>query len=109
MDEHVPRAVTNGLRLRGVSVLTAQEDGRGGASDRDLLSRATELGRVLFSQDVDLLGEASQRQKAGLRFPGLVFAPQLDVSIGQCVADLELVATALSPDELADLVLFLPL
>lgn len=27
MDHHVPRAITNGLRLRGVDVLTAHEDG----------------------------------------------------------------------------------
>jgi hypothetical protein len=26
MDVHVPRAVTNGLRQRGVDVITAQED-----------------------------------------------------------------------------------
>ena len=28
MDEHVHRAITAGLRLRGVDVVTAQEDGR---------------------------------------------------------------------------------
>ena len=27
MDHHVPRPITNGLRLRGVDVLTAAEDG----------------------------------------------------------------------------------
>ena len=27
MDQHVPRAITVGLRLRGVDVLTAYEDG----------------------------------------------------------------------------------
>ena len=46
LDEHIPRAITTGLRLRGVDVLTAQEDGRSGASDADLLDRATELGRI---------------------------------------------------------------
>ncbi len=29
MDHHVSRAITNGLRLRGVDVLTAYEDGTG--------------------------------------------------------------------------------
>ncbi|MCZ6632842.1 MAG: DUF5615 family PIN-like protein [bacterium] len=28
MDEHVPRAITNALRDRGIDVLTTQEDGR---------------------------------------------------------------------------------
>ncbi len=56
MDEHVSRAVTVGLRRRGLDVLTVQEDGRTGASDPAVLDRATELGRVLFSQDE--LGES---------------------------------------------------
>jgi predicted nuclease of predicted toxin-antitoxin system len=63
MDEHVPRAITEGLRLRGVDVLTAQEDNRRCASDSELLDRATELGRIL--QDSDLLREATRRQRTG--------------------------------------------
>ncbi len=62
MDGHVSRAVTEGLRLRGVDVLTAQEDGAGGLADPALLDRATELERVLFTQDDDLLREAKWRQ-----------------------------------------------
>jgi hypothetical protein len=54
MDVHVHRAVTEGLRLRGVEVLTAQEDGTPQYEDPALLDRATQLGRVLFTQD-DLL------------------------------------------------------
>lgn len=55
MDHHVRRAVTEGLRRRGVDVLTAREDGRATAKDEKLLARATALDRVLFSQDDDLL------------------------------------------------------
>jgi ADP-ribosylglycohydrolase len=55
MDHHVARAITLGLRLRGVNVLTAYEDGSHEISDPELLDRATDLGRVLFSQDDDLL------------------------------------------------------
>lgn len=40
MDEHIPKAITLGLRLRGVDVLTAQEDGKEGNSDSELLDRA---------------------------------------------------------------------
>jgi len=60
-DVHVPRAVVNGLRLRGVDVLTAQEDGSPRLPDDELLDRAGELERVLFTQDTDLLGECSIR------------------------------------------------
>jgi predicted nuclease of predicted toxin-antitoxin system len=55
MDVHVRRAVTAALRLRSIDVLTAQEDGAAELDDDRLLQRATELGRVLVSQDEDLL------------------------------------------------------
>ena len=42
MDVHVRRAVTAGVRLRGVDVLTAQEDGTGELPDPELLDRATQ-------------------------------------------------------------------
>lgn len=51
MDVHVPAAITRGLVLRGVDVLTAQLDGAAELEHPDLLDRASELGRVLFSQD----------------------------------------------------------
>ena len=60
-DVHVRAAVTEGLRLRGVDVLTAQEDGAATMDDPDLLDRAGELGRVIFTQDQDFLREAHRR------------------------------------------------
>lgn len=44
-------AVADGLRLRGVDVLTAQEDETTELQDPQLLNRATQLGRVFFTQD----------------------------------------------------------
>jgi hypothetical protein len=87
MDVHVPRAITHGLRLRGVDVLTSQEDGTRERSDPELLDRATALYRLLFTRDEDLLREASQRQERGETFAGVVYAHQLRVSIGQCVQE----------------------
>lgn len=74
MDEHVHRAITVGLRLRGVDVLTVQEDGRRNTPDPILIDRAAELGRVPFSQDDDMLVEATRRQRAGVPFAGVVYA-----------------------------------
>lgn len=108
MDVHVRRAVTTGLRLRGVDVLTAQQDGHGRSPDSDLLDRATELGRILFSQDDDLLREAAERQANGQPFAGVVYAHQLKVSIGQCIADLELIAKVGEPEDFANRVEYLP-
>ena len=109
MDEHVHRAITIGLRLRGIDVLTAQDDGRRHVPDDVLLNRATELGRVLFSQDEDLLAEAHYRQQAGIPFAGVVYVHQLHVSIGACIRDLELIAKAAHPEDLDDRVEYLPL
>ena len=109
MDVHVRRAVTDGLRLRGIDVLTAQEDGAGEFPDLQLLSRATALGRILFSQDDDLLREARQRQQSGEFFAGVVYAHQLNISIGQCIDDLELIAQLTEPEEWMNRLTYLPL
>jgi predicted nuclease of predicted toxin-antitoxin system len=72
MDVHVPRPVTRALRKRGVTVITAQEDGTARWSDPDLLDRATELDKVLVSQDEDLLVETARRQSHGVVFTGVI-------------------------------------
>src|SRR5215218_3164274 len=99
MDEHVPGPVTNALRARGVDVLTVQEDARAGDDDEVVLARATELGRVLFTRDADLLAIAAALQSRGRVFSGVIYAHQLRVSIGACVRDLHLIATASQPEE----------
>lgn len=109
MDHHVPRAITNGLRLRGVDVITAAEDEAGELEDPALLERATELGRVLFTQDDDLLVEATRRQRRGQTFAGVIYAHQLRISIGDCVRDLEFVSKVGEPTDMAGQTLFLPL
>lgn len=108
-NHNVRRPVCEGLRLRGVDVLTAFEDGSHRLEDPELLDRATFLGRALFSQDEDLLAEAVQRQRTGRAFSGVIYAHQKRLSVGECIAQLELVAKACDPEELQGRVLFLPL
>lgn len=109
MDVHVPKAITNGLRLRGVDVITAQEDNAAELADSDLLDRATALQRVLMSCDDDLLAEAHKRQSQGLPFAGVIYVHQLNISIGICVNDLETLAKAGQPEDFFNKVHFLPL
>jgi hypothetical protein len=109
MDQHVPRAITMGLRRRGVDVLTAHEDGSHELSDPDLLDRASQLNRVLFTRDSDLLAETAQRQQEGTHFAGVIYAHQLRVSIGKCVEDLEIIAQTGESQDLANTFIFLPL
>lgn len=100
MDQHVPRAITTGLRMRGVDVLTAYEDGASRIDDASLLERASALDRVLFTRDADLLAEGARRQSEGTAFRGVIHAHQLRVPIGTCVHDLQLVAEAGEPEDL---------
>ena len=108
MDVHVPFAITAGLRLRGVDVLTAQEDRAAELDDDVLLDRVTALGRVIFTRDVDFLAHTRERQRIGVTFSGVVYAHQLKASIGQCVADLELIAKAYEPEDMMNRVEYLP-
>jgi len=109
MDAHIPRAVTVGLRLRGVDVLAAQEDKAITLSDPALLDRATSLGMVLFTFDDDLLVEATKRQREGGRFSGLVYAHPIRVSIGTCIHALEVIAKTTEIADWESQIVFLPL
>jgi hypothetical protein len=92
-----------------VDVKTAQQDGATELEDEQLLDRATALNRALFSRDEDLLAEAKTRQQAGRFFAGVIYAHQLRVTIGRCIADLEIIATAGQPEDLYNRVVHLPL
>ncbi len=109
MDVHVAAAITRGLLLRGVDVLTAQPDDTTRLDDPSLLDRATELGRVLFSQDDDLLAEAAQRQRSKQFFGGVIYAHQTGITIGRAIQDLQILAEAGGPEDFANHVEFLPL
>ena len=95
--------------MRGVDVLTAEQDEREEADDKVILERATQLGRVLFSQDTDLLAIASSCQQRAIPFVGLIYAHQLGITVGQCVADLEMICKACDAEELRNRVIYLPL
>ncbi|SPF44253.1 conserved hypothetical protein [Candidatus Sulfopaludibacter sp. SbA4] len=109
MDVHIRRAVTSALRLRSIDVLTAQEDGAAEFDDDLLLQRATELGRVLVSQDEDLLREGARCMREQKAFAGIIYAHQLRITIGQMVEDLALIAIATSNEEWSGKIEYLPL
>ena len=108
-DVHVPIAIADGLRLRDVDVLRAQEDGAAEFEDPRLLDRATALDRVLFTQDKGFLREANRRNERGEAFSGIVYAHQLNVTIGECVADLEIIGKSSEFAEWIGRVEYLPL
>ena len=108
MDHHVKAAITEGLRNRGVDVLTSAEDGAEQWDDNRILQRAKHLGRAVFTQDDDLLGLADQWLESGRDFAGVIYAHQLGITIGQAIRDLELIAKVLEPEEMRNRIEFLP-
>lgn len=108
MDEHVPRAITVGLPRKSIDILTVQDENLHGIDDADLLDRAGQLKRLLFTRDDDLLKEATRRQRSGEKFSGLVYAHQLKVPIGTCVHDLELICLACEFEDVQNCVTYLP-
>jgi hypothetical protein len=108
-DVHVDHAIAGQLRLRQVDVLTAQEDGDDRLTDEMLLERASQLGRPLVTHDIRFKAMAENWQSQSRTFCGLIFGHLMQVSIGQCVKDLELIAKTTDPEDWASAILRLPL
>jgi hypothetical protein len=109
MDVHVHAAVTEQLELRDIDVITAQDDDADRFDDEQILLRATELGRAVFTQDEDFLRVGAEFQRQSREFAGIVYGHQLRVSIGQCVQDLELIARCYEPSDMLNRIEHLPL
>jgi predicted nuclease of predicted toxin-antitoxin system len=107
-DHHVPPGVARGLERRAVDVLTAQSDGTAAWSDEELLERATLLNRILYTQDEDFLQISDDWRGSEQHHAGIVYAHQQSITVGQTIADLELIAKAMTAEEMRDLVIFLP-
>lgn len=108
MDVHVPQAITDQLRRRGVDILTAFDDKSQELPDDQLLLRTTQLNRVLFTQDIQFRALAETWQAEGKQFSGLIFGHQLGGTIGQYVRDLELIAKASEANEWMNTVEYVP-
>jgi predicted nuclease of predicted toxin-antitoxin system len=108
LDVHVDKAIHDQLHLRGVDVLRAQDNGASEMTDDELLHHATELGRIIFTQDIRFKVMAEAWQRHGKHIYGLLFGNQLGITIGTYVKDLELIAKATDPVEWVNVVEHLP-
>ena len=97
VDEHVGKAVVQGLRQRGVDVVTAVEAGMSSATDEAQLAFALNARRVIFTQDGDFLRLAA----SGVSHAGIAYAQQ-GTSIGPIIKHLLLIHNVLSAEELVD-------
>jgi predicted nuclease of predicted toxin-antitoxin system len=108
-DHNMSPAVARGLQRRGVDVLIAMDDGTSTWDDESILIRATELDRVVCTEDSDFLTISARWVSEGREFPGIVFLRQQDVSIGVAVNELEMCAKVISTDEMQGRIHYLPL
>ena len=109
MDVHIPMAITRQLRLRGVDVATATEEGTNTLADHALLELASRQNRLMFTHDIRFKALAEDWQRTGKSFAGLIYGHAEGASIGQYVRDLELIAKATDPEEWIGQVVQLPL
>ena len=104
-DAPVHRAIKIGLQLRGVDVLTAQEDDRSSAIDEIILSRSVQLDRPLVTTDHDFLVLAKNCIDNREYFTGIFFlSPK--ISIGYAVEELEVYAKIGELEDFANQVIF---
>lgn len=102
MNEHIPKAVTEGLRRRGVDVLSAQEAGMSGANDYDQLSLANKEGRIIFTKDADFL----RLHKAGVSHQGIIYSSRQS-PVGYTVRVLMIIYDLVTPEEMSERVEFI--
>jgi predicted nuclease of predicted toxin-antitoxin system len=108
-DENVHGAITQALLRENIDVVTAQEDGYNGHPDPEILERAIQLGRLLFTQDNDFLTLAHLAQTDGTHFYGILYCNQRKLTVGAIIADLTMLAEFGDSKDYENLVTYLPL
>ncbi len=101
-DENISRALINGLRQRGVDVLSVPEADMLGASDEEQLALALKKGHVTFTQDADFLRLAA----AGANHAGIVYGSQ-QLPVGEVIRGLMLIHTVLESEDMLGTVEYL--
>jgi predicted nuclease of predicted toxin-antitoxin system len=103
LDEHLPRAIAQAPRRRGVDVLTAAEAGLLGSPDLEYLTYAVAEQRVLVTRDSDFLRLHEQQATHA----GIAYCTHRARTVGQLVNSLLLMHELLDADEMAGRVEYL--
>lgn len=102
LDEQVSKSIQSGLVRRGIEVLTCQDAGMLGASDREHLEFCLENDWVIFSQDDDFL----KLNAVGNPHNGIVYAHQR-TSIGLIIQGLMLIHQVLDAEDMVNHIEFI--
>lgn len=103
LDEHIPAAVADGLRARGIDVTTTPGAGLLGADDVAQLTYALGEKRVLVTNDHGFLRMHNQ----SVPHAGIAYCRHGSLTIGQIVRTLVVIYEIMAPDEIAGMVEYL--
>jgi hypothetical protein len=98
LDENVPIAIAVQLQRRGIAAVTVRDLRLLGESDINHLQRASAMGYVLCTHDVDYLALANE----GVGHAGIVFGQQHRHSVGDWVRFLELLFAVVDAEEMVN-------
>jgi hypothetical protein len=96
LDEHLPSAIAEGLRRRGIDVTTTPEAGLLGAADEAHFDYALAESRDIITRDADYLRLAQQ----GVFHAGIAFCPGELRAIGKIIHGLILIYECLTPQDM---------
>ena len=103
-DENIERSIIEGLRRRKVEVISALELGYLSKPDDFHIKKASEIKAVILTHDVDFLRIASNPK---INHSGIIFSHPKNVSIGQCIRGVELIAKVLTFNDMKNHIEFL--
>ncbi|TVM03843.1 MAG: hypothetical protein CV087_02965 [Candidatus Brocadia sp. WS118] len=103
-DENIERSIVEGLRRRKIEVFSARELGYLGKPDEFHIRKASEMKAVILTHDIDFLRIARSEDVA---HNGIIFSHSKNVSIGQCIRMVELIARVLTDKDMENYVEFL--
>jgi predicted nuclease of predicted toxin-antitoxin system len=103
-DENIERSIIEGLQRRKIEVVSARELGYIGKPDEFHIKKASEIKAVILTHDIDFLRMASSPE---INHHGIIFSHPKNVSIGQCIRGVELIAKILTGKDMENHIEFL--
>jgi predicted nuclease of predicted toxin-antitoxin system len=106
-DESVPVAVVAGLQRRGITAVSARDEGKLGLTDPQQLAYAISRQMVIFTHDTDFLQLAHAYAQQGKTHHGIIYVHQDKLSLGECIRRLKEIAELFEPTEFRNHIEFL--
>ena len=103
LDEHIPLAIAEALRRRGIDVSTTQDVGLIGATDEAQLAYCRDQCRVLVTSDADMLRLHGQ----GVEHAGIAYLTAASGSLGDVIRALEFIWQVLEAEDMRNRVEYL--